>query len=277
MRLQSKNKNAQILTPVETREPENAQSSMAMEQKEPTKDINWYLPLYKAAVKGDWESARNFFDQDPDAVTAKITKASETALHVAVGIGKAKHFVKKLLELIPTEALVNLRDELGHTALHCAASFGNVEEAKLLVSKDPGLTNTQCNSSSLPIHMAALYANKDMVSYLLTVTRDDMDPNPFADKSGLQLLNLVIHAEFYDLAIYIVQLYPSLATLISPAGNTALRMIAEKPAAFLRISSLSCWQRLLYSCVPAKFGTIYSQDETIKENPAVATQNAPKP
>ncbi|PIN25472.1 hypothetical protein CDL12_01787 [Handroanthus impetiginosus] len=273
---QSKNKNAQSSTPVETREPENARSSVALEQKEPKKDLKWYLPLYKAALKGDWESARNFFDQDPNAVTAKITKASETALHVAVGTGKAKNFVKELLELIPTEALVNLRDEFGHTALHCAAIFGNVEAAKLLVSKDPGLTNTQCHSSSLPVHMAALYANKDMVSYLLTVTRDDIDPNPFADMSGLHLLNRVILAEFYDLALYIVQLYPSLATLTSPTGYTALKVIAEKPSAFLRRSSLSFWQRLICYCVPAKFGTIYSQDEAVKENPAVTTQNAPK-
>ncbi|KAI3443539.1 hypothetical protein Pfo_000204 [Paulownia fortunei] len=275
--LQAKNKNAQSSAAVETKEPENIQSSMAVGKKEPEKDLNWYLPLYKAALKGDWESAKNFFDQDPDAVTAKITKVQETALHVAVGTGKAKKFVKELLELIPTEALVILRDQAGQTALHYAAIFGNVEAAQLLVSKDPGLTNTQSGSFFLPIHLAALYANKDMVSYLLTVTRDDMDPNPFADKSGVDLLNLVILAEFYDLALYLVHLYPSLSTLRSPAGNTALNMIAGKPSAFLRRSSLSFWQQFIYSCVPAKFGNIYSQDERVKENPAVATQIAPKP
>ncbi|KAL0410403.1 UNVERIFIED_CONTAM: hypothetical protein Slati_3630000 [Sesamum latifolium] len=258
------------------KEPENAQSSTAVEKKEPEKDLNCYLPLYKAALNGDWESARNFFDQDPDAVTAKITKVSETALHIAVGTGKAKNFVKELLELIPTEALATLRDQAGQTALHYAAIFGNVEAAKLLVSKDPGLTNTLTDTFLLPIHLAALYANKDMVSYLLTVTRDDIDPNPFADKSGVDLLNLVILAEFYDLALYLVQLYPSLATLRSPAGNTALNMIAGKSSAFLRRSSLSFWQRFIYSCVPAKFGNIYSQDESVKGNPAVSTQTTSK-
>ncbi|KAK4396832.1 hypothetical protein Sango_1519800 [Sesamum angolense] len=196
--LQAKDKNiAQSLMAVEKKEPENAQSSTAVENKEPEKDLNCYLPLYKAALNGDWESARNFFEQDPDAVTAKITKVSETALHIAVGTGKAKNFVKELLELIPTEALATLRDQAGQTALHYAAIFGNVEAAKLLVSKDPGLTNRPSNTFLLPIHLAALYANKDMVSYLLTVTRDDIDPNPFADKSGVDLLNLVILAEFY--------------------------------------------------------------------------------
>lgn len=180
------------------KEPTSGESSMtAVEKKEPKKDLNWYLPLYKAALKGDWQSARNFFSQDPDAITAKITKVSETALHIAVGTGKANYFVKELLEQIPTEALVTLQDQAGQTPLHYAAIFGNVKAAQLLVSKDPALANTHSGSFFLPIHLAALYANRDMVSYLLTVTRDDSDPNPFTGKSGVDLLNLVILAEFY--------------------------------------------------------------------------------
>ncbi|KAL0374585.1 UNVERIFIED_CONTAM: hypothetical protein Sradi_3374200 [Sesamum radiatum] len=222
--LQAKDKSiAQSLMAVEKKEPENCQSSTAVEKKEPEKDLNCYLPLYKAALNGDWESARNFFDQDPDAVTAKITKVSETALHIAVGTGKAKNFVKELLELIPIEAIATLRDQL------------------------------------------------DMVSYLLTVTRDDIEPNPFVDKSGVDLLNLVILAEFYDLALYLVQLYPSLATLRSPAGNTALNMIAGKSSAFLKRVPFPFGSDSFIH-----FGNIYSHDESVKGNPAVSTQTASK-
>ncbi|XP_073033616.1 uncharacterized protein [Primulina eburnea] len=245
--LGARNKNVKSSTEVEMKPPDNAHSSMLVEKKEHEKDLNWYLPLYRAAINGDWKSARKFFDQDPDAITAKITKVSETALHVAVGSGKAIDFVKELLELIPTEALVTLRDQIGQTALHSAAIFGNVEAAKLLVSKDPALPNTPCNSSFLPLHAAAGYANKDMVSFLLTVTRDDTGYNPFADGSGVDILNLVILAEFYDLALYLVQLYPYLATFRSSAGNTALNTIARKSSAFFRKSSLRFWERFIYS------------------------------
>ncbi|XP_073033615.1 uncharacterized protein [Primulina eburnea] len=267
--LGARNKNVKSSTEVEMKPPDNAHSSMLVEKKEHEKDLNWYLPLYRAAINGDWKSARKFFDQDPDAITAKITKVSETALHVAVGSGKAIDFVKELLELIPTEALVTLRDQIGQTALHSAAIFGNVEAAKLLVSKDPALPNTPCNSSFLPLHAAAGYANKDMVSFLLTVTRDDTGYNPFADGSGVDILNLVILAEFYDLALYLVQLYPYLATFRSSAGNTALNTIARKSSAFFRKSSLRFWERFIYSCVPTKFGKLYSHDERVEENPSV--------
>ncbi|THG09600.1 hypothetical protein TEA_025093 [Camellia sinensis var. sinensis] len=34
-----------------------------------------YQPLLKATLRGDWDSAKGFFDQDPDALTAHITDA----------------------------------------------------------------------------------------------------------------------------------------------------------------------------------------------------------
>nr|GMC50082.1 protein ACCELERATED CELL DEATH 6-like [Ipomoea batatas] len=246
-----------------------------VEKKEPEKDLNWYLPLYKAALRGDWDSAKNFFNQDPEAITAKITKVSETALHIAVGTQRATSFVKELLELIPKEALVTLKDQAGQTALHYAAIYGNVKAAELLVTKSPELTNVWSGSGLLPIHLAAGYANKDMISYLLTVTRDDVEPSPFADRSGVELLNLVISAEFYDLALYLIQLYPKLATLRSPAGNTALRVIAGKPSAFPSGIRLNVWQRLIYSCIPVKFGNVYSPAKIgDMENPAAGNQSS---
>lgn len=178
---------------------------MPVENKEPDKDLNWYLPLYKASMRGDWESAREFFNQDPEAVTAKITHALETALHISVGTVKAINFVKELLELIPSETLPTLRDRAGQTALHCAAIFGNIEAAKLLVNKSAVLTNSPSNNGFLPIHLAAGYANQDVISYLLTCTRDDIQPNPFTDESGAELLNLMIIAEFYGNAKLLFQ------------------------------------------------------------------------
>ncbi|KAL0308410.1 UNVERIFIED_CONTAM: hypothetical protein Sradi_5783300 [Sesamum radiatum] len=68
-------------------------------------DLNCYLPLHKAAIRGDWESASKFFDSNPDAVSARITKNLETVLHIAVGRSEASSFVEKLVEMMPTDAL----------------------------------------------------------------------------------------------------------------------------------------------------------------------------
>lgn len=98
----------------------------------------YYLPLYKAALKSDWDSARRFFDNDPEAVTSEINPARETTLHVTVRTGRSIYFVKKLLELMP-EAALEHKSRVGQTAPFLAAIVGNTEAAKLMVAKNPGL------------------------------------------------------------------------------------------------------------------------------------------
>ncbi|KAL0338877.1 UNVERIFIED_CONTAM: hypothetical protein Sangu_1409800 [Sesamum angustifolium] len=66
-----------------------------------------------------------------------------------------------------------------------------------------------------------------MVLFLLTVTRDNEVPNPFADQPGITLLISIVHSSFYDVALDLVCRYPRLATTISPGNNTALSILAE--------------------------------------------------
>nr|GMC53956.1 ankyrin repeat-containing protein ITN1-like [Ipomoea batatas] len=210
------------------------------------KDMNFYLPLYKAAIRGDWEGARRFFDCDPDAVTAKITKDSETVLHVAVARSKAVYFISKLLEVMPSDAL-RMTNRFHETALHFAAKFGNVEAAKLLVSRDPDLPSIWNDSNCLPLHSAALFGHKEMVIYLLTVTGDHVRPSPFDDKPGITLMMLLVHSGFYDVALDLLLHHPQLASTVSPGGNTSLSIIAQKPSSFPSGSCLNFWQKLIYS------------------------------
>ncbi|KAL2553767.1 Ankyrin repeat family protein [Forsythia ovata] len=221
----------------------------------PEKDLNFYLPLYKAAIQGDWKSASIFFDSNPDAITARITKILETVLHIAVGRSEAIHFVEKLVELMPVEALP-LTSKFSETAVHYAAKYGNIKAAKLLVARDPGLPHIWSDTNLLPLHLAALFGHKEMVSFLLTVTKDNIEPNPFADKPGITLLISIVYSGFYDVALDLVQRYPKLAVTISPGGNTALSILAGKPSAFLSGCSLGFWQKFIYSCVPVKLAKI---------------------
>ncbi|PIN24771.1 hypothetical protein CDL12_02495 [Handroanthus impetiginosus] len=214
-------------------------------------DLNSYLPLYKAAIRGDWESASKFFVSNPDAVTARISKNLETVLHIAVGRSEAINFVEKLVELMPADA-ISLKSKFSETALHYAAKYGNTKAAKLLVAQDPGLPHFWSDTNMLPIHLAALFGHKEIILYLLTVTRDDEVPNPFADQPGITLLISIVHSGFYDVALDLVRRYPKLATTISPGGNTALSILAGKPYAFPSGSSLTSWWKLIYSCIPVK-------------------------
>ncbi|CAL5349091.1 unnamed protein product [Camellia sinensis] len=158
-----------------------------------------YIPLHTAALRGDWDSAKRFFNQDPDALTAHFTYIKETALHVAIKSGRSIEFVEKLVDLVPPEALA-LRTIYGETALYCAAKHGNTKAAVILVEKHPTSLYIGNHENWLPLRTAASNGYKDTLLYLLSVTKED-DPvsKPFAYPSGAMLLFQLAESQFYAL------------------------------------------------------------------------------
>ncbi|KAK3038022.1 hypothetical protein RJ639_029973 [Escallonia herrerae] len=213
------------------------------------KNISQYLPLHKAALAGDWETASTIIEKEPDAVRAIITGFEETALIVAVRSKKRNAFVKNLLEkmLLPDVALA---EKAGSTALHIAALVGNIEAAEMLVGKDPKLPNVGDINKALPIHRAALYGRREMVRYLFTVTKEDSEQKPFEGESGGTLLRALISSGLYEVALFLLQRYPKLAW----EDPSPLDSIAAKPSAFPSGTRFNHWQKLIYSCVAIKLG-----------------------
>ncbi|KAJ3670472.1 hypothetical protein LUZ60_010796 [Juncus effusus] len=110
------------------------------------------------------------------------------------------------------------------TALHHAASFGNLEAAKLLVEKDKGLLYLWNSNSCMPLHEAAKCAKREVVSYMLDKIEDDGDYHPFEGHPGIMLVeNLVIHG-FCDLALTLVQRQTLLATRPKTLESIACHM-----------------------------------------------------
>ncbi|KAK3038011.1 hypothetical protein RJ639_029962 [Escallonia herrerae] len=155
------------------------------------KNLSHYLPLHRAALEGDWESAGKFIEEEPDSVRTIIGGNCETALMVAVRSGRRKHFLKKLLQLMLPADLV-LADGQGFTALHIAAVVGDVEVAKVLVQKNPDLPDIANIEKSKPLLTAALHGQRNMFLYLITVTKEDVEPKPFEVQSGRQLLETLL-------------------------------------------------------------------------------------
>ncbi|XP_073278596.1 uncharacterized protein, partial [Primulina huaijiensis] len=213
-------------------------------------DFHRYLPLHRAILRGDWKEGKKFLDKDEDAITAIINDSSETALHVAVETGKSNDFVRKLLEcLTPNEALLS-KDSSGDTALHTAALAGNKEAAILLVNKKPDLLYITNDKNMLPIHLAARSSQKDTLMYLISVSKKEVQNSPFVGKLGALLLTIAVASEFIDVALYLVQKYPELATLSDEDDDYALQVIARMKSVFPSGKRFSWWQNWIYSCVP---------------------------
>ncbi|KAE9460353.1 hypothetical protein C3L33_07743, partial [Rhododendron williamsianum] len=148
------------------------------------KDDFWkYIPLYQAALRGDWATAETIFTEDQGSLTAKINEYGETALHVAAGAGrssKAIDFVKRLVAKMSTEA-VTFSDQNNCTPLHLAAWAGNKEAAKVLLKKQPSLLYIRENTNFSALDMAARNAKKDTLVYLLAKIKDDDFSEIFPD------------------------------------------------------------------------------------------------
>ncbi|KAJ4953312.1 hypothetical protein NE237_030144 [Protea cynaroides] len=240
-------------------------SDMSVQIGRHEEDLMKYLPLYKAALRGDWKAARIFLNNNPGAVTARITNSGRTVLHVAVTT-RYSRFVEELVKSMTEEALA-LTGDL--TALGLVARSANVEIAKILVNKNANLTQATDDEGWTPLHYAIAYGHKEMVWYLLSVTRDD-SPSPFTGRSGAELLIYAIRAGLYDVALHLLQRYPEIATTEDASGLVPMECLAMKPSIFWSGSQMTFWQRCIYSCITVDIEQVSDQPDLRKvdmENP----------
>ncbi|KAF8364632.1 hypothetical protein HHK36_033396 [Tetracentron sinense] len=204
-------------------------------------DRNFYVPLYIATLRGDWESARIFLLDHPEALTARIT----------IDLGT----------LMPADALA-LPDKWGNTALHNAALAGITRTIKAPVRKNPALPYKLDNGGTTPLGISTLNANlekKEMVWYLCSVTTKE---ETFTGASGAAILCDLTMAGFYDIALHLLHRYPHLATDHTRDDHaigktTVLHVMAAKPSAFPSGSRLGFFQRFIYSLFPRLYRLLW--------------------
>ncbi|KAJ0017175.1 hypothetical protein Pint_11952 [Pistacia integerrima] len=231
------------------------QTTTLAEGREP-EDFKKYLPLYKNILEGDLKSVRELCDKDENALEARITVNLDTALHVAVGTGKANHIVEYLLNKMSMDQ-VSLKNKEGNTVLSVAAIVSNVRAASMILikDKDQSLIHNLNNSKRIPLVEATRHGQKEMVNYLLQISMKDFDYNSATRfTSGVLFAKYLIIAEFYgelifhftllihiysnllpyvsDLALDLLNHRPILATMTFYGGDSLLSEITRKPSAF---------------------------------------------
>lgn len=209
---------------------------------------NYYRPLHLATLKGDWESVRAFIEHDPNALTAKITTISRTALQVAAIAGQWK-LVEKLVQQMPVEALAEV-DLMGCTALHYVALGGNATAAKALVTKNPSVTQiTDFEGFSSLVYAITSSTSKELVWYLALVTTDERPACPFSGPSASRLVALLTAAGFHDITLFLLQRYPNLATMADSNGSVIFNVLSKMPSDFQSGSKLGLLGSFIYHFV----------------------------
>ncbi|XP_024977655.1 uncharacterized protein LOC112515216 [Cynara cardunculus var. scolymus] len=182
------------------------------------------VPLYKASLTGDWKAAKAILDTRPELVRFSITENNETVLHVAV-LGKSYLFVEYLVRMMETKDLL-LQNKNGQTALYLAATGQDVRRAKILVKKNKNLLEIPDNQGMMPLYMAALFRNHDMVTYLYRNSQK-MTGEFWTPKNRGWVLVKCVQADLFDIALQMAKDCPELAI-----NGRVLRVLARKPYAF---------------------------------------------
>lgn len=230
------------------------------------RDLSGYVPLYLAALKGDWKAAADIFAKDPRALGAVITETYETALHIASG-AKRTEFVQNIVKMMNVSQL-RMRNFVGNTALCFAAASGIVEIAKVMVEEDEELLLIPGGQGASPLYTATLLGRKEMVSYLYRNMKQYLDSVECAG-----LLVAAITSDLYDFAVELLQQHPEIATANNNSlkhqdgkNETAFHVLARKPQAYYSGHQLSSFKRWIYRRLSVD----------VPENLLTATQSSDK-
>ncbi|ONI01310.1 hypothetical protein PRUPE_6G131800 [Prunus persica] len=200
------------------------------------------VPLHKAAIRGDWDTAKGILSIDPTLSSAGITKGWLTALHIAAG-ARHIHFVEELVKMMDEEDLA-LQDNKENTALSFAAGAGAIEIAKIMIQKNKLLPTIKTGEGLTPLFMAALLGRSEMAWYLYPKTYPMLKET---DRNALFFS--CIDTGLYDLAMKMLEDDTTLATAHNSNAETALHVLARRPLEFGGRSTLGMCSRLRKSLV----------------------------
>ncbi|XP_059631707.1 uncharacterized protein LOC132274454 isoform X2 [Cornus florida] len=134
-----------------------------------------YIKLYRALVKGDVAKVKAFLDENPEAIYAQISPTGETPIHVAVSHGReelAKELLKRGMSrdrgssTSGPEKPKEMKDDYGDTPLHIAVRGANKSIANAIVHQSPQLLALGDADGQLPLTIAAIFENYEMLSTL---------------------------------------------------------------------------------------------------------------
>ncbi|KAF5190564.1 Ankyrin repeat-containing protein [Thalictrum thalictroides] len=207
-------------------------------------DYTWTKNVILAMDKDNWNCFKDYVYVLPGAKARKVNEEGETFLHLAVARGK-EQFVKGLVNLMSPEDLL-LTDKYGYTALSLAAISGTKEMAEIMVEKNPKLLLVHNKVSDdiheIPVVTAARHENTDMVHYLYEHTpKDQLDPDK--GKDGATLLTKLIISDLFDIALDLLNKYPTLAIADDYDKRNAITELARKPSTFPSGRRHKLWQK----------------------------------
>lgn len=220
------------------------------------------VPLYKASIKGDWKAAQVIFDKYPELVRYGINETYDTALHVAASCKSSKAveiFVKNLVNKMTPEDL-ELENQNNNTALCLAVTAGNLKSVMTMLSKNPNLTDIPGSNQMMPLYMASLFGERELVNYLYDNSRT-MSGDSWTHMNRSWVFLKCVENDIFDVALKMASQWPELG-----ANGSALGLLARKTDAFRGTKSGLIWRiiRPIFAFIDVKVGLSEKPSDAMK-------------
>ncbi|XP_004306368.1 PREDICTED: uncharacterized protein LOC101301903 [Fragaria vesca subsp. vesca] len=210
-----------------------------------------YRPFFWNVRSGEWEAAKEFINQHPEAVRAKDQSNGWTALQLAIFYNRVDG-VKELLPLMKKKDLdiVPAKERSSFTALSMAIHNRDTEDAveivKCIVEKNRKLLLRVVHPSAnaVPLQYALDRDKPKMARYLCSVTPIEK----LKSRDAAELVSTCLRLKHLDISLDLLQRFPKLAITKDHSGESPLNELASTRVLFSDASQLGIWKRLIYRC-----------------------------
>ncbi|XP_017242724.1 ankyrin repeat-containing protein NPR4 [Daucus carota subsp. sativus] len=182
------------------------------------------VPLYNAALDGDWHAAEEIITDCPEVINMSITKKEDTLLHVVSSTGRT-HFAEKVVNMMTDEDL-ELQNKDGETAL-CVAVASTVKMVDILLARNSRLLEIR-KKGGLPILCAIWCGDKNMVAHMYS--KINLADKKWTQSDRRNILNSCLAIGLFDIAHKILIHYKKEGIL--KVDTRVLRYLAYKLSAF---------------------------------------------
>ncbi len=141
--------------------------------------------------------------------------------------------LQEVKKLVGQWADVNVKNELGQTALHLAVAAGKLDIIQYLIEKCGANINEVDNAGNTPLHVAAMHRRHQIVEYLVRTGKATINKG---NNSGNTPLYLAVEQQDANTVICLAGEGEADLTWLNGAGKTPVDIANEEMKKYLRIA-----------------------------------------
>uniref|UniRef100_A0A2N9FBN6 PGG domain-containing protein n=1 Tax=Fagus sylvatica TaxID=28930 RepID=A0A2N9FBN6_FAGSY len=217
------------------------------EDVDPSEAFLGLKPPYKAALRGDWDAMKSFFNDYPEHVVSPLTINEDTAFHIAA-YSESKDLLQHLVHLLPPSGIfdaLSKKNNHGNNTFHEVVKTKQVETAKFLIAKlmasngEDGVRGSSRVKELLedrnklgetPIYTAVALGQTTMAKFFNTKVDDII--HHFQRNDGISILHIAVIGQHFETAIWLLGKEKKLAKQKEQNDLTSLHLLAKMPDAF---------------------------------------------